>query len=100
MNIEWRDRALDELHSIYDYIYFRSPQNAANVINTLLELGNSLGEFPNKFPIEPILNQDNTRFVTKWNYKIIYRIEGNRIIILRVFDGRQNPEKLSETNKI
>lgn len=98
MNVEWRDKALEELQAIYDYIYFRSPQNAENVINTLLELGNSLGEFPTKFPIEPILNQENTRFVVQWSYKIIYRIEGDRIIITRVFDSRQNPDKLSKTN--
>jgi len=100
MNIEWRDKAVEELQSIYDYIYSKSPQNAENVINTLLELGNSLGEFPHKFSIEPFLNQENTRFAVQWSYKIIYRIENDRIIILRVFDGRQNPQKLSETNKI
>ena len=94
MKIEWRDKAVEELQSIYDYIYFRSPQNAENVVDTLLELGNSLAEFPEKFPVEPILNKENVRFVAKWDYKIIYRIEKNKIIILRVFHSKQDLEKL------
>jgi plasmid stabilization system protein ParE len=96
MKIEWRDKAIEELQSIYDYIYLRSPQNAENVINTLLNLGDSLAEFPNKYPIEPLLNRENTRFVTKWSFKIIYRVEKERIIILRVFNAKQNPDKLFE----
>ncbi|MBA5628946.1 type II toxin-antitoxin system RelE/ParE family toxin [Moheibacter lacus] len=94
LKVEWREKAIEELQAIYDYIYFRSPQNAENVVNTILDLGNSLGDFPNKFPIEPILNQEHTRFFTQWSYKIIYRVESERIIILRVFDSRQNPDKL------
>lgn len=89
-------KQLRNCQSIYDYIYFRSPQNAENVVDTLLELGNSLAEFPAKFPIEPILNQENVRFVAKWDYKIIYRIEKDKIIILRVFHSKQNPEKLKK----
>ena len=98
MKIEWRDKSIEELQAIYDYIYFRSAQNAENVVDTLLELGNSLAEFPAKFPVEPILNQENVRFVVKWDYKIIYRIEKDKIIILRVFHSRQNPEKLKNKN--
>jgi toxin ParE1/3/4 len=96
MRIEWRDKALEELQSIYDYIYLRSPQNAENVVNSLLELSETLGYMPEKFPKEPFYNQNNTRFITKWSFKLVYRIETERIIILRVFSTHQNPDKILE----
>lgn len=96
MEIQWRDKAIQELQAIYDYIYEQSPQNAERVINTLLDTGNSLGDFPYKFRKEPTINQNNIRYVSKWSYKIIYRIEKGVIIIVRVFDSRQNPTKLKE----
>ncbi|PIE50423.1 MAG: hypothetical protein CSA38_03205 [Flavobacteriales bacterium] len=96
MRIEWRDKALEELQGIYDYIYIKSPQNAENMLNEILALAESLVDFPFKFPKEPYYNQDNTRFAIKWSYKMIYRVEKERIIIVRVFDCRQNPNKLQK----
>jgi plasmid stabilization system protein ParE len=39
------------------------------------------------------LNLEHRRIVTG-NYKIIYRIEGDTIIITDIFDARQNPEEM------
>jgi toxin ParE1/3/4 len=34
------------------------------------------------------------RFLVEGNYKIIYRVEGQHVLITDVFDTRQDPEKL------
>lgn len=93
--VEWSEKALDGLQAIYLYIHLQSPQNAEYVVNTLIDLGESLKDFPLKFPKEPTLNQENIRFTTKWQYKLIYQIESSRIIILRIFHTKQDPEKLN-----
>lgn len=96
--VEWRQRALDELQAIYQYIHQQSPQNADHVVNTLLDLGESLRHFPYKFPREPSLNQEHIRFATKWHYKIIYQVVNHqRLLILRVFCTKQDADKLKDT---
>jgi len=38
----------------------------------------------------------NTRVLIKGNYKLIYRIYRDELVILLFWDNRQNPEKLQE----
>ncbi|SHG63478.1 Plasmid stabilization system protein ParE [Salegentibacter echinorum] len=94
MRIVWRDKAKKELNSHIAYIAKRSPQNAQHVLNTLLELGDSLGNMPYKYPKEPLYNAENVRFVSKWHFKMIYRISEKEIQILRIFSMWQHPGKL------
>lgn len=64
------------------------------MVNKFVEIADSLEFMPYKFPKEPFINKENIRFVPKWNFKIIYAIENEDIIILNIFSTRQNPEKL------
>lgn len=79
---------------LYDYIFGESPQNADLVVDTLFDLGEKLNIFPEKNPKEPLFNSEKIRFFPKWNYKIIYRIEENRIYILDVFSTLQDYRKV------
>ena len=96
MEVVWRIKASNELMEIYNYIYKESPQNALLVFNAIFDLATSLSNFPYKFPKEPIINVDKVRFYVVWDYKIIYAIEGESIVILRVFNTKQNPRKLKK----
>lgn len=87
----WSENAIASIQDIYDYIYTQSPQNADLVIDTLFDLGDKLNLFPEKNPIEPLFNLKDIRFFPKWNFKIVYRIELNRIYILDIFSTQQNP---------
>ena len=93
MQIIWYNKAEEDLNSNIAFIARKSPQNAIIVLERLITLIDSLGLFPFKYPKEPIYNNTNIRFVTKWSYKIIYRIESNTIYILRIFNTYQNPGK-------
>lgn len=88
----WSKNAIASIQDIYDFIYPQSPQNANLVIDTLFDLGEKLTLFPEKNPIEPLFNHNDIRFFPKWNFKIVYRIELNRIYILDVFSTLQNPK--------
>ncbi|TRX02246.1 type II toxin-antitoxin system RelE/ParE family toxin [Flavobacterium gawalongense] len=89
----WSNESIKSIQDIYDFIFFDSPQNAELVINTLFEIGENLNIFPEKNPIEPLFNSKMIRFFPKWNYKIVYRIEVERIYILDIFSTRRNPKK-------
>lgn len=94
MKILWRKKASDDLEAIYNYIKEESPQNAIIVFNKIYDLANSLIVFPEKYPVEPTLNNPDVRFAVIWSFKIIYLFENDTIYILRIFNTKQNPKKL------
>ena len=89
--VVWSANAIESIQNSYNYIYLQSPKNADLVVETLFDLGDKLNLFPEKNPIEPLFNLKGIRFFPKWNFKIVYRIEENRIYILDVFSTSQNP---------
>jgi len=96
MKIIWHSRATQDLNKSIQFISERSPQNALVVLDSLLKLIDSLSVFPYKYPMEPIYNNKDIRFVTKWSFKIVYRIDKNSLIILRIFNTKKRPESLIE----
>jgi plasmid stabilization system protein ParE len=96
MKVLWSKKASNELEAIYKYIKKESPQNAILVFNEIYDLANSLLNFPYKFPVEPIINIEKVRFATIWSFKIIYSVEKESVVILRVFNTKQNPKKLKQ----
>jgi plasmid stabilization system protein ParE len=92
-SVEWSEESIFSMQSIYDYIFVESPQNADLVIDTLFDLGEKLNILPEKNPKEPLYNSEKIRFFPKWNYKIVYRIEENRIYILDIFSTLQDYRK-------
>ncbi len=57
---------------------------------------NNLKEFPKLGPVEGKLTTEDIeyRYLVEGNYKIIYLIIKDYILITDVFDTRQNPEKM------
>lgn len=94
MHIIWHSRAEQDLSENISYIAQQSPQNAIAVLNTLLELADSLATMAYKYPKEPVYNKEDIRYVTKWHFKIVYRIDTESIYILRVFSTYQHPDKV------
>lgn len=94
MRVIWRKKAVDELEAVYNYIKKDSPQNAIMVFNKILEVVESLTQFPFKYPVEPIINIEKVRYAVIWSYKIVYSIEKESIVVLRIFNTKQSPKKL------
>ncbi len=69
------------------------------IVNTTI----TLGENPQMGQAESLLSDrsEEFRYLVHKHYKVIYWInkESLRIEIANVFDCRQNPEKMQETNK-
>ena len=89
----WSKDSIESIQAIYDYINIQSPQNANLVVDTLFDLGDNLSFFPERNPVEPLFNDSTIRFFSKWNFKIVYQIEPNRIYILDVFSTLKDPKK-------
>ena len=96
MNLVWSVEASDSLEQIYVYILEESPQNALMVIDEIIKLAEKLKDERFEYSIDPIINKHNYRHINIWSYKIIYMRNLNSVIILDVFDGRQNQKKLNK----
>jgi toxin ParE1/3/4 len=96
MKVLWSKKASNELEAIYNYIKKESPQNAILVFNGIYDLANSLPNLPYKFPVEPIINIEKVRFAAIWSFKIIYSIEKESVVVLRIFNTKQNPKKIKQ----
>lgn len=85
-----------DLQNAISFIPLKSPKNAEMLLEELVKLSETLSNMPFKFPKEPYYNKGNIRFVTKWSFKMIYQIEEEKIIVLRIFSTHQNPKKITE----
>ncbi|PRX52560.1 type II toxin-antitoxin system RelE/ParE family toxin [Salegentibacter salegens] len=93
--IIWSSTAKLELQKIHDYFKFekKTPQGAKSIIQDILKATKEI-TFPAQYQIEET-NPKYRRIVIR-HYKIIYKEENNNILILRIFDSRQSPEKLHD----
>ena len=89
-SVVWSKASLDSLETIHNFIFQNSPQNAEMVVDTLLNLGDDLAKFPERNPREPLFNDEAIRYFPKWNFKIVYRIEENRILIINIYSTKMN----------
>jgi plasmid stabilization system protein ParE len=98
MKIVLTDFAKRQIHSIYSYYKETASVEIAKKIkkeidNTILQLNN----FPESGQAEEEMNRFGKKYrrLIAGNYKIIYRIEDDKIYITDVFDSRKNPSKMN-----
>ena len=85
--IEWSSKAENDLNEIIDYIAQDSLEYALSFYEQVREKVENLNMFPEMWRIVPELNDPNIRELILRNYRIIYRILGEKIQLLRLFHG-------------
>jgi plasmid stabilization system protein ParE len=97
MKLRWSKRARTSLKDIIKYISKDYPLTAAKVRLHIFDTAESILPNPEKFAIEETLRDDgNIRFKSVWSYKVVYLVMKNQVVILDVFDSRQDPEKIRD----
>ncbi|MFQ5709610.1 MAG: type II toxin-antitoxin system RelE/ParE family toxin [bacterium] len=89
MRVVWTQEALDRLSDIEDFISQDSPQSAARFVNYLIQRGESVSENPLIGRIVPEISDPNLREINAKKYRIVYRIQENKVEILTVFEGHK-----------
>ena len=81
--------AQKDLEHIFFYIAADSINNANNFILELEEKIYSLDTMPERFALIPenIFFDTNYRQITRKKYRVIYKISGNSVFIMRVVHG-------------
>jgi plasmid stabilization system protein ParE len=103
MKIVWTDFAIRNLKEIFDFYAIKVNKNVAHKIRRqILKSSKQLKNNPNSGPIEPNLKKlkKNHRYLVSGNYKLIYRVIDNQVLINDLFDTRQDPSKMNDKNRI
>lgn len=98
LKTEWTDKAKTQLKQIHDYLKYekKTPQGAANVKADLIQASKGV-TYADQYQKDDI-NPNYRRIVVR-HYKLIYKEENGKIIILRIFDTLRNPERLMDENE-
>ena len=102
MKIIWTDFAIENLKDIFHYYSIKASKKVAHKIRKqIFESTKQLAKNPESGQIELNLEKlkQNHRYLVSGNYKVIYKISENKIIIADVFDARQNPSNMNDENR-
>ncbi|NLD93420.1 MAG: type II toxin-antitoxin system RelE/ParE family toxin [Fibrobacter sp.] len=88
--IIWSPASLDDIDSIAEYIAKDSVYHASLFIDRLFDATGQLKENPQSGRIIPEIGKDNCREIIYGSYRIMYKIEKNKIWITGVIHGARN----------
>jgi toxin ParE1/3/4 len=87
--IFWTNRALDDLEAIGDYIARDDPAAAERWIGLLIAGVERAAGAPLSGRRVPEIGRDDVREVFERAYRIVYRVEEKRIVVLTLFEGHR-----------
>lgn len=89
MRIVWTDDAVGNLEAIVTYVATFNPAAAQRLAERLVAVADSLTEFPHR---GRDAGEGRREMTTVWPYILRYRVEGERVIILRIRHGARDEE--------
>jgi toxin ParE1/3/4 len=90
MKIEWTEPAISDLDGIRDYIGKDSEYYASRFIGRIIEAVERLVYFPEMGRRVPEAEEENVRELLFQNYRIMYRSEPQRILVLTVIHAARD----------
>jgi plasmid stabilization system protein ParE len=87
--VVWSPEALEDVNDIAAYIARDSAFYAAAVVEKVLATATGLNQFSDAGRVVPELNQSNIRERFVYSYRLIYRVESERILVTAVVHGRR-----------
>ena len=95
VRLNWHNDAKSDILQIYNYIYRNSIYYAVKTVNGITDLVCHLEISPYMGRKIPEFNEENNRELIYKSYRIMYRIESNKIVIHRIWhSARLLPQKL------
>jgi plasmid stabilization system protein ParE len=89
MRAVWAPRAIARVAEIAEYIAKARPRAARRWVEELFGRVATLGRQPRRGRKVPELERDEIRQVMHGGYRIIYRIDPKRVVVLTVRHGRR-----------
>ena len=90
MNIEWAEPALLDLENIREYIKRDSEYYAILFVEKIIQVVENLKTFPEMGRNVPEAEEEDIREILFSNYRIMYRMETECILILTIIHGARD----------
>ncbi len=103
MKIIWASLAMKSLKEIYLYHKIVAGERIARQIKSgIFAATKQLSNHPELGQIEPTLEKlkEGHRYLVNSNYKIIYKIVKEGVLVTDLFDTRQDPVKINDPERI
>ena len=97
LNIIWTNTAKRSLKNIYEFYYPKSKTAAQKKINEILEKIKTI-KYSEQYQVDEV-DIRYRRLIVR-HFKVLYSRNNETIKIHRVFDCRQNPDKLKESKDL
>ena len=94
--VEWTEVALNDVHGIHVYIAFDSANYAGAMVRRIRDAAASLRQFPRRGATVSEFERDDIRHILVGNYRIIYHVSDERVVILAVIHGARDLKSLWE----
>ncbi len=91
LTIKWTEKSISDLEAIFHFYAQESVTAADKVVSEVIEQTESI-IYPNQFQQDEF--HPKYRRIVVRHFKVLYRVETKVIYIVRIFDTRQNPNKL------
>jgi toxin ParE1/3/4 len=88
-NIVWTEDAVEHLEAIVTYVSVYDPAAAQRLAQRLIELADSLAEFPQR---GRDAGDGRREMTVVWPYILRYRVQGDTVFILRIRHGARQAE--------
>lgn len=90
MRITWAQEAGEHLVEIEEFIARDSPERAVRFVDTLIDhVEKMLTDNPGSGRVVPEINNPDMRELIYQGYRIVYRLKGDTLEILTVFEGHR-----------
>ncbi len=97
--VVWSHEATSDLKALSEYIEKDSTFYAVAFVHEIIDASRSLNEFSERGRIVPELGFPDTRELFVRDYRLIYRIEKSRVVILGLIHGKRDMSRLWEREK-
>ena len=94
--VTWSPEATEDLELIAEYIARDSEFYARAVVTEILSVSRNIREFPLIGRVVPEICDENIRERFIYSYRLVYRVEPERILVVAVIHGKRLLENLSE----
>lgn len=89
MRVVWAPRAIARAAEIAEYIAGERPSAARTWVDQLFIKVATLGHQPRRGRKVPELNRDEIREILHGEYRVVYRLDTRRVVVLTVRHGRR-----------
>lgn len=90
MKVEWSEPAIVDLDGIWDFIARDSPCYATATVNRLMDAVAPLETFPRMGRHIPEIDEPDARELIVGSYRVMYRVEPDRVLIAGVIHGSRD----------